>query len=421
MAVSGGEERERVVVTGVGAVSPLGNDVSSTWAGMMDGHCGVRAISRFDASDYPCTLAAPAGDFDPLEYVDRRDARRMSRFVQFAVAAAAQAVADSGLDLSGEDRARVGVEIGSAFGGTAVVEEQCQVLMESGPRRVSPTTVPAMLVSMPACFVAIQQGILGPVGSPVAACATGVVAIGEAMRRLARGGADVILAGGAENPVTPVIISAFGRMGGLSRRNDTPARAITPFDADRDGTVLGEGAGVLVLESLAHALARKARILAEVTGYALTCDAHHISAPLEDGSGAARAMSGALADAGVEPAAVDYVAAHGTGTPLNDAMETRAIKTALGEGARRVAVSSIKSMTGHTVAAAGALSAIAAIKAMHERVVPPTIGLQSPDPECDLDYVPNEPREAEIRVALVNGFGFGGQNASILLERWSDD
>jgi 3-oxoacyl-[acyl-carrier-protein] synthase II len=276
-----------------------------------------------------------------------------------------------------------------------------------------------MIVSMPACFVAIQHNILGPVSAPIAACATGAVAIGEGMRRIAWGDADVMLVGGADNPITPVIISAFGKMQGLSQRNDTPKRALTPFDASRDGTVLADGGGVLVLESLEHAQARGAHILAEVKGYGLTSDAYHISSPREDGSGASRAMSKALEDAGIGPGDVDTIAAHGTGTPMNDVIETKAIKTALGDAARKVAISSIKSMTGHTIAAAGVLSTIASIKAMHEGLIPPTIGLETPDPECDLDYVPNQPRRAEVNVAMVNGFGFGGQNACIVIEKWN--
>jgi 3-oxoacyl-[acyl-carrier-protein] synthase II len=418
MASIGSNNRRRVVISGMGAVSSLGADVDLTWAGMMRGECGVEPIDRFDTTGFPCAIAAPVKDFDPLNYMDKRDARRMSPFVQFGVAAAQQAIADANLDFTGEDMTRVGVEIGSAFGGVDVVESQHQLLMEHGAKRVSPMTVPAMLVNMAGCFVAIRHNILGPVGAPIAACATGVVAIGEGMRRVAHGDADVILVGGTDNPITPVVISAFGRMQGLSQRNDTPKQAITPFDASRDGTVLGDGAGVLVMESLDHAQARGAHILAEVKGYGLTSDAYHISAPREDGSGAARAMGKALADAGIGPEAVDYVAAHGTGTPLNDAMETKAIKTALGESAGSVAISSIKSMTGHTVAAAGVLSAMAAIKAMHEGLIPPTIGLESPDPECDLDYVPNKPRRAEIKTAMINGFGFGGQNACVVIAKW---
>lgn len=409
--------RRRVVITGMGAVSSLGNDVGSIWTAMMRGECGIAPITLFDTTDYPCSIAASVKDFDPLAYMDKRDARRMSPFVQFAVAAAAQAIADAGLDFGQEDMTRVGVEIGSGFGGIDVVESQYKVLMEQGPKRASPTAVPAMLLNMPACFVAIQHGILGPVSAPIAACATGVVAIGEATRRLAYGDADVVLAGGADSPITPVIISAFGKMQGLSQRNDTPKHSLTPFDANRDGTVLADGGAVLVLEALEHAQARGARILAEVKGYGLTSDAYHISAPREDGNGASRAMRKALVDAGIGPEAVDYIAAHGTGTPMNDAMETKAIRAALGEASRKVAISSIKSMIGHTIAAAGVLSTIASIKAMHEGLIPPTIGLGTPDPECDLDYVPNQTRRADIRIAMVNGFGFGGQNGCIVIEK----
>ncbi|MBN1313006.1 MAG: beta-ketoacyl-ACP synthase II [Anaerolineae bacterium] len=419
-AIEDNSHRRRVVISGIGAVSALGNDVEATWTGMVKGECGVEPITQFDTIGFPCTIAAPVKGFDPLDYMEKRDARRMSPFVQFGVAAAQQAITDANLDFGREDMTRVGVEIGSSFGGVDVIESQHQLLAEHGAKRVSPMTIPAMMVNMPGCFVAILHNILGPVNAPIAACATGVVAIGEAMRRLVRGDVDVMLVGGTDNPITPVIISAFGRMQGLSQRNDTPKHAITPFDLNRDGTVLGDGAGVLVIEVLEHAQARGARILAEVKGYTLTSDAYHISAPREDGSGAARAMSGALEDAGIKPEEVDYIAAHGTGTPLNDQVETRAIKTVLGKSADKVAISSIKGMTGHTVGAAGALSAIAAVKAMHEGIIPPTIGLDTPDPECDLDYTPNTPRCADIGVAMVNGFGFGGQNVCVVIEKWKD-
>jgi len=272
---------------------------------------------------------------------------------------------------------------------------------------------------MPGCFIAIRHGLMGPVNASVSACATGVSGIGEGMRRIVWGDADVMLVGGTESAITPLVVGAFGRLTALTTRNDTPKRAITPFDANRDGTVIGEGAGVMVLETLEHAQARGAKILAEVKGYSLTSDAFHISSPREDGSGAARAMSNALADANLKPKDVDYIGAHGTGTQMNDAIETKAIKAAFGETAYDVAISSIKSMTGHTLGAAGALSAVAAVKAMHEGYIPPTINLETPDPECDLDYVPNEPRQANVRVAIANGFGFGGQNASVVLEKWT--
>jgi 3-oxoacyl-[acyl-carrier-protein] synthase II len=411
--------RRRVVITGMGAVSPLGNDVDSTWAAMMRGECGVEKITKFDTTNFPCTIAAFVKDFDPLDYMDKRDARRMSPFLHFAVAAAQQAVEHAGLDFSQEDPTRTGIEIGSAIGGADVVEEQRLILEQRGAKKVNPAAIPALLINMPGCFVAINYNILGPVNASVTACATGISGIGEGMRRIVWGDADVMLAGGTESAITPLTVSAFGRLTALSNRNDTPKRAITPFDASRDGTVVGEGAGVVVLESLEHAQARGATILAEVTGYALTSDAFHISSPRDDGSSAARAMSNALKDSGTEAYEVDYLAAHGTGTPMNDAIETKAIKVAFSEAAYDLAISSIKSMTGHTLGAAGALSAIAAVKAMHKGFIPPTINLDVPDPDCDLDYVPNEPRKAKVNIAMANGFGFGGQNASIVLKKWN--
>jgi 3-oxoacyl-[acyl-carrier-protein] synthase II len=421
MSVDGNGQRRRVVITGLGAVTPLGNTVESTWAAMMRGECGVEPITRFDTTDFPCTIAAFVKDFNPLDYLDKRDARRMSPFLHFAVAAAQQAMAHAGLDLSREDPTRIGVEVGSGIGGANVVEEESLIMAQKGPRKVNPTTIPALLVSMPSCFIAIQNNILGPVNASVSACATGVSGIGEAMRRIVWGEADVMLAGGTDSAITPLVVNAFGRLTALSSRNDTPKRAITPFDAERDGTVLGEGAGVVVVESLEHAQARGARILAEVKGYSLTSDAFHISSPREDGSGAARAMRNALQESGFKAIELDYIGAHGTGTPMNDAIETKALKLAFGEAAYDIPISSIKSMTGHMLGAAGTVSAIAAIKAMCEGFIPPTINLETPDPACDLDYVPNTPRPAEVRVAMANGFGFGGQNASIILEKWTGD
>jgi 3-oxoacyl-[acyl-carrier-protein] synthase II len=412
--------RRRVVITGMGMVSPLGNNLSSSWAAMLRGECAVEAITKFDTTGFPCTVAAFVKDFDPTHYMDKRDARRMASFLHFAVAAAQEALNEAGLDLSQEDSTRVGVEIGSAIGGADVVEEERLVLEQDGLKKVNPATIPALLINMPGCFIAINYNIRGPVNASVTACATGISGIGEAMRRIVWGDAEVMLAGGTESAITPLTVGAFGRLTALTKRSGTPHKCITPFDANRDGTVVGEGAGVLILESLEHAQARGARILAEVKGYALTSDAFHISSPREDGSSQARAMQRALQDGGVRPEEVDYIGAHGTGTPLNDAIETQAIKTALGEAAYDVAISSIKSMTGHTLGAAGALSAIAAVKAMHEGYLPPTINLETPDPACDLDYVPNQARPAEVKVAMINGFGFGGQNASVVLKKWEE-
>ena len=420
MSFNGNGNRRRVVVTGMGAVTALGNNLELTWAGMMNGECGVEPITHFDTTDFPCSVAAMVKDFDPLDYLEKRDARRMSPFLHYAVGAAQQAIQDANLDLSQEDPTRIGVEIGSGIGGSDIVEEQSLLLQEKGVRKVNPATIPALLVSMPACFVAITHNIRGPVNASVSACATGVAGIGEGMRRIVWGDADVMLVGGTDAAITPLVIGAFGRLTALSGRNATPKKAITPFDASRDGTVIGEGSGVLVLESLEHAQARGARILAEVKGYSLTSDAYHISSPREDGSGAIRAMSNALKDSGLKAEQITYVAAHGTGTPINDPLETKAIKATYGEAAYDLAISSVKSMIGHTLGAAGALSAVAAIKGMQEGYIPPTINLDEPDPDCDLDYVPNEPRRAEIKAAMVNGFGFGGQNASLVIQSWGE-
>ncbi len=413
-------KRRRVVVTGMGMVSPLGNTLEASWAAMMRGECAVEPITKFDTSGFPCSVAAFVKDFDPVNYMDKRDARRMAAFLHFAVAAAHEAITHANLDLSLEDPTRVGIEIGSAIGGADVVEAERLNLEQHGLKKVNPATIPALLINMPGCFIAINYNIRGPVNASVTACATGISGIGEGMRRIVWGDADVMLAGGTESAITPLTVGAFGRLTALTKRSDTPKKCITPFDANRDGTVVGEGAGVLVLESLEHAQARGAKILAEVKGYSLTSDAFHISSPREDGSSQARAMQRALQDGGLNPKEVDYIGAHGTGTPLNDAIETKAIKMALGEAAYDVAISSIKSMTGHTLGAAGALSAIAAIQAMQTGCLPPTINLENPDPECDLDYVPNQARPAEVKVAMVNGFGFGGQNATVVLKKWEE-
>lgn len=410
--------RPRVVVTGMAAVSPLGNDLASTWQGCLEGRCAVGPITAYNADGYPTRLAAEALAFRPEDYLDRREIRRTSRFIHFAVAAARQAVNDAGLDLSREDPTRVGLEVGSAVGGVGYIEEQRLLLAERGPRAINPTLLPAVLINMAACYLAIDLQVQGPAGAPVTACATGISAIGEAMRRIAWGEAEVMIAGGADSALTPLGMAAFSRLGALSTRNETPQRAVTPFDASRDGTVLGEGAAMMVLESLDHARVRGATILAEVLGYALTVDAYHIAVPDPGGRGAARAIARALAEAGLTPQEVDYVAAHGTGTVLNDASETAAIKAVFGEAAYAVPISSIKSMVGHMLGAAGAISAVSVVKAMHSGAIPPTIGYETPDPACDLDYVPNQARPHDVSVGLVNGFGFGGQNACLVLKRW---
>ncbi len=409
---------QRVVVTGMGAVSPLGNDVPATWDGLVRGRCGVGYISQFDTTDFPTKIAAEVRDFDPTRYTGRKNTRRMSRFILMALASAVQAADDAALDMAAEDPTRVGVEIGSALGGLPTIEAQSVILHRDGYRKLNPTLIPSTLVNMGACFTGINFNILGPTSSPVAACATGIVAIGEAARRIMLGDVDMMFAGAADSTINPLAVLGFQRLGALTARNDTPERAITPFDASRDGTVLGEGAAVLILESLAHAQARGARILAEVVGYAITADAFHISAPAPDATGATRVMQNAIRSAGISPADVGYIAAHGTGTPLNDTSESAAIKKALGAAAGKVLVSSQKSMMGHTLGAAGALASVAVIKTLETGIVTPTIGLETPDPACDLDYVPNVARRADVRFGMANAFGFGGQNASIIFKKW---
>jgi 3-oxoacyl-[acyl-carrier-protein] synthase II len=410
--------RQRVVITGMGAVSPLGLDVASTWQGLIKGKSGVSDITAFDTRDFPTKIAASVQGFDPTLYLNQREARRMSTFILYALAAAHEAVTRARLDLSQEDPTRVGVEIGSGLGGTSIVEEQRLILENKGPRHINPSMVPAILINTAACMVAIQLGIKGPVNSGVSACASGLTSLGDAARRMAWGDAEVMLAGGAESVTTPLSIAGFSRLGALSKKNDTPERACAPFDAGRDGTVVGEGAAVLVLETLDHALGRTAPILAEVLGYGLTCDAYHTAAPDPSGDGAARSMANALQDGGISPDEVDYICAHGTGTPLNDTSETLAIKTALGDGAYAVPVSSIKGSVGHMIGAAGAISTVAGVQVILAGLIPPTINYQTPDPECDLDYVPNAAREATVNTVMINSFGFGGQNACLVLRRW---
>ncbi len=410
--------RQRVVVTGLGAVSPLGLDVTSSWQGLIEGRSGVSSITVFDTRDCPTKIAANVKDFDPTRHMNPREARRWSQFIHFTLAASYEAVAQARLDLSQEDATRVGVDVGSALGGVSLVEEQRLILESKGARHIHPTVIPAILINTAPCLVAIQLGIKGPVNAPVAGCASGASALGDAARRLAWGDADMILAGGAESVMTPLAITAFSRLGALSTKNDTPEQACAPFDAQRDGTVVGEGAAVLVLETLEHAARRDAPILAELLGCGQTCDAYHPAAPDPSGDGAARAMQGALRDGALAPGEIDLICAHGTGTQLNDVSETKAIKLALGARAYDVPVSSNKGAVGHMIGAAGAISAVFAVQAMHAGIIPPTRNYQTPDPECDLDYVPNVARRATVDTALVNSFGFGGQNVCLALRKW---
>jgi 3-oxoacyl-[acyl-carrier-protein] synthase II len=410
-------KKNRVVVTGMGAITPLGIGVQATWQSLLAGRSGVRRITRFDVTDFPTQFAAEVTDFDPMNFMDFKEAKRTARFTQFALAATRQAVQSAALDLAQEDMTRVGISMGTAIGGVDIIEEQVTVFREQGLRRIHPIMVPVLLPSSGACHVAISLGIKGPTSCPVAACATGIVAIGEALRSLQWGEVDVMIAGGAESAMSPLDLGAFSRVGALSTHNAEPEKACRPFDAERDGTVIGEGAAALVLETWEHAQRRGARILAEVLGYALTEDAYHMAAPEPSGEGAARAMSRALADAGIQPDEVDYIVPHGTGTLLNDVSETRACKLVFGERAYRIPMSSNKSMMGHLLGAAGTISAVVSILSINEGILLPTINLEHPDPECDLDYVPNQPRPARVDTAIANAFGFGGQNATVVIRR----
>ena len=411
----------RAVVTGLGAVTPIGNTAGAYWQNLIAGVSGVDTIRSFDPSMLEVRIAAEVKDFDPTVGMDRKMARRMSRFVQLAMAAATEAVEDSGIDfaaLTPEQRDRCSVIINTGGGGMEQVVEGMQVLQEKGVGQVSPFAIPALSGSMAACQVSMKYGITGPVITQVAACASSIICFIDGARLIRSGECDVVIVGGSEGCLVPMAFAALGNMGALSRRNDDPTHASRPFDRDRDGFVFGEGAAVVVLESAQHALARGAKIQAELLGGGMTADAFHISAPEPTGRGATAAMTKALASTGVAPDEVDYIAAHGTATPLNDVTETRAIKAAFGAHANKVAISSPKSMVGHLIGAAGAVAGLAAIGAIREGVIPPTANLENPDPECDLDYVPKVKREAKVDTAIINGFGFGGQNAVAVFRRF---
>jgi 3-oxoacyl-[acyl-carrier-protein] synthase II len=408
----------RVVITGLGAVTPLGHDVPTTWANAIAGRSSAGLISQFDASSYKTRFACEVKDFDVSPLVGKKEARRMDRFTQFAVAAAKQALDDSGLSVTPDDSWRAGVFIGTGIGGISTLENETRLLIAKGPDRVSPFLVPMMLPDTAAAQVAIQFGLRGPNMAVVTACASGNNAIGEAVDCIRRDAADVMLTGGAEAAVVPIAIAGFGNMTAISSRNDAPERASRPFDIERDGFVVGEGAAVLVLEELEHARVRGAHIYGEVSGYGSTADAYHATAPEEHGTGAAMAMRAALKQAGLRPEQIDYINAHGTSTPLNDRSETTALKAVLGEAAYRIPISSTKSMTGHLLGAAGAVEAVFCLKVIAEGIIPPTINYEHPDPSCDLDYVPNTARRATVDVVMSNSFGFGGHNAVVIFSRY---
>lgn len=413
------EPSRRVVITGLGAVTPIGNTVSAYLAGLSEGANGVAPITLFDASAHACRFAAEVKNFDPTGLIDPKEAKRWDRFCQFGVVAAKEALSHSGLVISDANRQRIGVIIGSGVGGLLMMESQSHVLKEKGPSRVSPFTVPMMIPNMAAGLVAIALGAQGPSSAVSTACAAGSNAIGDAFRLIHNGFADAMVCGGAESAITPLGVAGFASAKALSFRNDDPASASRPFDAKRNGFVIGEGAGVLVLESLEHAKARGAEILAEIVGYGSTCDAHHITSPIPGGTGGARAMALALQDGRLAADQVDYVNAHGTSTQANDSNETAAIKTSLGSRAQQIPVSSTKSMTGHLLGGSGGIEAVAAVLAINHGMVPPTINYQNPDPACDLDVVPNQAREQIINTVLSNSFGFGGHNVCLAFRRFA--
>ena len=411
------EGLQRVVVTGLGAVTPIGNSVSDYWSGLTSGMNGVASISLFDASLHACRFAAEVKDFDPTGFIEPKEAKRWDRYCKFGVVAAKQALAHAGLEITDANAERIGVSIGSGVGGLLTMETQAHVLEGKGPGRVSPFTVPMMIPNMATGLAAIALGAKGPSSAVATACAAGSNAIGDAFRLLQMGKAEAMICGGAESAITPLGVAGFASAKALSFRNDDPATASRPFDKERDGFVIGEGSGVLVLETLSHAKARGATILAEIVGYGTTCDAHHITSPTPGGVGGAAAMRLALEDGGLSADSIDYVNAHGTSTPANDSNETAAIKSALGQRAHTIPVSSTKSMTGHLLGGSGGIEAVACVLALQHNVVPPTINYTNPDPDCDLDVVPNSAREHTLETVLSNSFGFGGHNVCLAFQR----
>jgi 3-oxoacyl-[acyl-carrier-protein] synthase II len=409
---------KRVVVTGLGAVTPVGLGKDRLWSSLKEGLSGIGIITKFDAEGYECRIAAEVKDFVPGDFMDKKEARRMDTFTQYAIAGGRMALEDGGIDLSRVDKDRLGIILGSGIGGIETLESQFRVLLEKGASRISPFFIPMMISNMAAGQMAIAFGAKGPNETVVTACASGTNAVGDAFRVIQRGDADMVITGGTEAAVTPIAVAGFCSMKALSTRNDDPKGASRPFDKERDGFVLGEGSGILILEELEYALRRGAKIYAEVVGYGRTADAHHITAPAPGGAGAAAAMARALEDAGITPEQVDYINAHGTSTEYNDKFETEAIKQTFGEHAYKIAVSSTKSVTGHLLGAAGGVEAVASVLAIYEGFVPPTINYTTPDPECDLNYVPNKGEKQEVVYAMSNSLGFGGHNASLCFKRF---
>jgi len=412
--------RRRVVVTGMGMVSPLGTDVEKSWQTLIQGKSGVARISKFDSTGFDTQIAAEVKNFLPENFIDKKELKRMDIFIQYAIASAAMALEDAQLKITPANAERVGVVVGAGLGGLTTIESFHKVLLEKGPTRISPFFIPMLIVNEAPGQISMRFGAKGPNISVVTACATGNHNIGDAWRMIQHGDADAIIAGGVEATITPLAVSGFNAMKALSTRNDEPEKASRPFDKDRDGFVIGEGSGIIILEEMTQALDRGAKIYAEIIGYGLTGDAYHITAPSPDGDGAARCMAMALRDAGISPEEVDYINAHGTSTNLNDIYETMAIKMVFKEHAKKLAISSTKSMTGHLLGGAGGVETIFTVLTIHRGIIPPTINYQTPDPECDLDYVPNAARKADTRVALSNSFGFGGTNAVLAFKKFEE-
>ena len=413
-------QKRRVVVTGVGLITALGTSTEETWKGLCEGRSGITAISRFDTTQFSTKIAGEVKNFDPLNYFEKKDVKKMDSFIHYAVAAAEAAMKQAGLAITPELSERTGVFIGSGIGGFAIIEREHAAFLEGGPRKISPFFIPSSIINLAAGQVSIRLGARGPNSAPCTACSSGAHAVGDAFRVISRGDADVMVAGGSEAAVTPMGVGGFAAMRALSTRNEEPQRASRPFDKDRDGFVVGEGAGVVILEALEVAKKRGAQIIAELVGYGMSGDAYHITLPPDDGNGAHRVMLNAITDAGIKPEQVDYINAHGTSTPPNDRIETMAIKRLFREHTRKLAVSSTKSMIGHLLGAAGAVEAGITSLVVSRGVLPPTINYEIPDPDCDLDYVPNKMRKSDVRYALSNSFGFGGTNASLLFKKFED-
>jgi 3-oxoacyl-[acyl-carrier-protein] synthase II len=412
------KQLKRVVITGLGAITPIGNNLTEYWEGLKQAKNGIALITLFDTSDHACKIAGEVKGFDPLEYMDRKEAKRTARFAQFAIAASKQALEDANLEINDLNAEQIGIIIGTGVGGLKVMEDQQETLLSRGPSRVSPFTVPTMICNMAAGLTAIHTGAKGPNSCPVTACAAGSNAIGDAFRLVQAGFAKAMICGGTEAAITPLAMAGFASAKALSFRNDDPEHASRPFDRDRDGFVMGEGSGILILEEMESALSRGAKIYGEMVGYAMTCDAYHMTAPVPEGEGATRAIELALKDGGLNPDEISYINAHGTSTPANDVTETKAIKKALGENAYQIAVSSTKSMTGHLLGGSGGIEAVATVLALANDHVPPTINLVKPDPECDLDYVAKQSRAFRVKAALSNSFGFGGHNVTLAFRKF---